>query len=133
MVDQQKLVTFLEESNSIDNVSHVKANEVVAAMSIMESPELTIDLLLKYVKTIAPGAELAREGGGAFEVVLDKVNKNITTPFRAHLLLVLLEPFTNGSGRACRMIWYWHTQKSGGLHQSTFLQQWYRDSLKAIG
>lgn len=133
MVDMQKLVSFLEDSNRIDNVSHVKASEVEAAMSIMQSPELTPAGLLKYVKAIAPDAELIREPHGAFDVVLDKINKNITTPFRAHLLFMLLDPFTQGSGRAGRLVWYWHMQRAAGLEQRSFLQQWYFDSLRAIG
>lgn len=132
MVDQQKLVMFLEESNRIDNIFHVKGDEVDAAMAVMESPVLTHNNLLKYVQTIAPGAELSREPGGAFDAVITNINKGTSTPFRAHLLFAMLQPFTKANGPAARLAWYWQMQKLGGLQQS-FLQQWYFDSLKAIG
>jgi hypothetical protein len=148
MVDQRKLSDFLEESNRIENVFHVKGDEVDAAMNLMVAPTLTVDILTKYVKVTAPGAKLRDFGGSDIPMnmaapvggphvtadltaILEKISSDVVTPFMGHILFELLLPYSDANGRAGRLVWYWQMQKHGGV-QRPFLQQWYYDSLRVL-
>ena len=64
--------------------------------------------------------------------IIDEVQDNRGTPFELHRNFELLHPFTDGNGRAGRLLWAWQMLHHGiepGICLG-FLHAWYYQSLE---
>lgn len=121
---------FLVESNRIEGITKVIAEELGAAQEILNSGLITKRDLANYVNiTAGPGACLRSKpgddvfvgthrpirGGPAvveqLELILELVNQDHETPYHYHHRYETLHPFMDGNGRSGRLLWAWQMLK----------------------
>jgi hypothetical protein len=141
------LLDFQAESNKIEGILLVKQTEVEALEDFIKLDKITIQDLKNYVEIIQPnallrntvdipgvrvGKHIAPSSGPELmidlQILLDQVNNETVSEYKAHCTYETLHPFTDGNGRSGRALWLW---MHNGKAPLGFLHQFYYESLSA--
>ncbi len=147
------LDSFLKESNAIEGIFEVRAEEWEAAHSFLWLDEIRVADLANYVNITARGKlrtdlgmnvwvgidnYLPPFGGEEVEqelkTLIAAVNEEMTHPWRIHIQYERLHPFTDGNGRSGRLLWAWQMLNENirpGLSHG-FLETYYRQTLQLV-
>jgi len=152
MIDEMRLISFVEESNMIEGIfRHPYQSEIQAHIDLLDVPagELGVNHIEAFVRAVQSDAHLRSRAGmnvavgnhippsGGMGVVyhLNEIladSEVSNNPFEIHARYEKIHPFTDGNGRSGRALWLRMMQRihgqRGGLKMS-FLQQWYYQSL----
>lgn len=150
MIDEMRLISFVEESNMIEGIfRHPYQSEVDAHVKLISTVGLTVDDVESFVRSIEPTAILRAGQGmnvivgnhmppsGGMNIVYSLMellaNSEVCDdPFLIHVRYESLHPFTDGNGRSGRALWLRMMQRihgeRGGLKRN-FLHEWYYQSL----
>lgn len=146
----KSLVAFIAESNRIEGITRrPNAAEIRAHETFLDARDLDIELVEKFVETVA-GAKLRERKGmdvyvgkripphGGYWVkeqlidLLIKVNCCDLTAPEAHIKYETLHPFMDGNGRSGRAIWLWqmiHQDHGVDPYGLPFLHRFYYQTL----
>jgi len=148
MLSDKRLLAFVKESNAIEGINRTPSRvEINATRYFLESAEIKIENLEKFVSAIAPFARLRLEDGMdvrignhippaggpsigyALDELLVKANGG-SNPYKIHCEYEKLHPFMDGNGRSGRVLWAWQMIKTGNkLLQLGFLHAFYYQTL----
>lgn len=156
-VKHEHLLTFIRESNSIENIKgRTRAIEVLAHREFLMLDEIAVHDLEWFVDRIG-GKPLRRDEGmnvsivdrgsgrllhspppggpaveGDLREILIKAARGDHSPYAVHCAYETLHPFMDGNGRSGRVLWAWQM-----LHESkmpfgvSFLRTFYYQALQA--
>lgn len=133
-----RLKPFVQESNAIEKIPIVTAQEVVAHLRFTDCRyKITIEDLVQFVSIVQPGAILRRTqdvpgvmvgkhiappSGKAtmtrLNALLRRLNNDpfVCDPFEIHAEWMNIHPFTDGNGRCGRALWLWHMASIGSFN-----------------
>jgi hypothetical protein len=133
------LKEFLTESNAIEGEGPPTVPEVVAATMFTEAPSARLDLLAQYVQLTTRGAGRLRDQVGLDVRVGDHVaepggpelvrgfqfllTREALSPLDLYRRFEHLHPFTDGNGRAGRLLWLKRRYDLGLPLVTSFLQE----------
>ena len=136
---------FVAESNMIERILFVNAEDIFSHNTLLKAPLLTIDILTAFVEGVTGGRHMLRDtvgmdvrvgkhyppfGGPNVVRSLERFVNVLPelTPYRAHLAFEKLHPYLDGNGRCGRAIWLY---MMGGIDKAPlgFLHHWYYQSL----
>ena len=136
-----QLKAFVRESNRIEGIhrepsdaeiklhktlivrKRVKVEHVTALVAVCQPNAVlraTADVPgVRVGNHIAPpsGPDIVTE----FASLLAQMAAKKLTPWRAHVLVEMLHPFTDGNGRSGRALWLWHMTLTGRQRQALAL------------
>lgn len=146
------LVRFQAESNRIEGINRVGADEVEALQTFLASERISTGELAAYVKVIQPDARLratsdipcVRVGNHIappsgpklmtdLNMLLDRVNgvSGSISAFEAHIAYETLHPFEDGNGRSGRALWLWQMVKQEHFNfELDFLHKFYYQTMQ---
>lgn len=153
----EHLLTFIRESNSIENIKgRAKQIEVLAHREFLACDEISVSDLELFVERIG-GSPLRRTEGmnvsivdrgsgrimhsprpggpaveGDLREILIKAARGDHTPYAVHLAYETLHPFMDGNGRSGRVLWAWQMLHEGKMPFGiSFLRTFYYQTLQA--
>lgn len=156
-VNREHLLTFIRESNVIENIKRrTKAIEVVAHREFLACDQISVHDLERFVERIG-GKPLRRTEGmnvsivdrgsgrvlhapppggpaveGDLRELLIKAERGDHTPFETHCAYETLHPFLDGNGRSGRVLWAWQMLREGRMPFGiSFLRAFYYQALQA--
>lgn len=143
------LRSFVRGSNEVEGIFRTPSRtEIAAHVSFLMADEVTIDLIVQFVRAIEPTAKLRigngmnvtvgnhvpPAGGPGIGYALAELAAEIDTenicPFGFHHDYLDLHPFTDGNGRSSRVIWLRQYGPRGLA--LPFLQRWYYHTLSKV-
>jgi hypothetical protein len=150
MIDEMRLISFVEESNMIEGIfRHPYQSEVDATRHFITLDEVDVAAVEALVASLQFGAVIRSTQGmnvavgnhmppsGGMNIVYSLMellaNSEVCDdPFLIHVRYESLHPFTDGNGRSGRALWLRMMQRihgeRGGLKRN-FLHEWYYQSL----
>jgi hypothetical protein len=144
------IVDWIAGSNAIEGIHRPPtAIEIQEHELLLRKPQLIVQDLVRFVRYVAPGAELRDRpgmnvrvgthipvpGGAHIEPALADVLAaalDCASPYQTHVDYETLHPFMDGNGRSGRALWAWQMNYIGeDPFALSFLHRFYYQTLEA--